>query len=196
MCQGVSVDISNVLPTCSDTQRLRFNRRPRSHTHNTLPPPPSYPHWVVQYSSGRPSSFAIPFNGQCFRQAKHAGRMWLLPLSLLGACWARVCTVYVLCLSIVVLDGTEGKPRDRWIDAGTRETGAHYPVQEKKKGRRADGQTSVYIYLSIQENRNRKKKCWERDEETRNDVHKSRNRSPSDARRKYMTGRAGGSGGI
>lgn len=127
-------------------------------THNRLPPPPSYPHWVVQYSSGRPSSFAIPFNGQCFRQAKHAGRMWLLPLSLLGACWARVCTVYVLCLSIVVLDGTEGKPRDRWIDAGTRETGAHYPVQEKKKGRRADGQTSVYIYLSIQENRNRRKK--------------------------------------
>jgi hypothetical protein len=78
----------------------------------------------------------------------------LLPPSLLGACWARVChlrTLFVNCC--VGWDGREGKPRDRWIDVGTRETGAHYPDQKKKepakKKRRADGQTGVYIYIYL-----------------------------------------------
>lgn len=158
MCQGVSVDISNVLPTCSDTQRLRFNRRPRSltHTQHTPTPSPLLTRTGWSSSSGRPSSFAIPFNGQCFRQAKHAGRMWLLCYSP-PLCWVRagrVCAIYVLCLSIVVLDGTEGKGNH--VTAGLtqgREKPEHItPTKKKepaKKKRRADGQTGVYIYIYL-----------------------------------------------
>jgi hypothetical protein len=136
MCQGVSVDISNVLPTCSDTQRLRFNRRPRSltHTQHTPTPSPLLTRTGWSSSSGRPSSFAIPFNGQCFRQAKHAGRMWLLCYSPLSAgCVLDACvpSTYSVC-QLLCWMGRKGKPRDRWIDAGTRETGAHYPDPQPK----------------------------------------------------------------
>jgi hypothetical protein len=205
MCQGVSVDISNVLPTCSDTQRLRFNRRPRSHTHNTLPPlPPFLPALggpvvpVVHHHS----PFHSMANVLDRRSTPGGCGCFATPPSLLDACWTRVCRLRTLFVNCCV--GWDG--RENHVTAGLtqgREKPEHItptPNQNKKgtgqEKRRADGQTGVYIYLSIQENRNRKKKCWERDEETRNDVHKSRNRSPSDARRKNMTGRAGGSGGI
>lgn len=167
--------------------------------HTTHSPHPHLTRTGWSSSSGRPSSFAIPFNGQCFRQAKHAGRMWLLCYSP-SLCWVRagrVCvpSTYSVCQLLCWME-RKGNHVTAGLTQG-REKPEH--ITPSKKKRRVDGQTGrqacIYIYLSrrieIEE-----KKCWERDEETRNDVHKSRNRSPSDARRKYMTGRAGGSGGI
>lgn len=120
--------------------------------HTTHSPHPHLTRTGWSSSSGRPSSFAIPFNGQCFRQAKHAGRMWLLCYSP-SLCWVRagrVCvpSTYSVCQLLCWME-RKGNHVTAGLTQG-REKPEH--ITPSKKKRRVDGQTGrqacIYIYLS------------------------------------------------